>query len=91
MTTAPVIAQLSRSPRQVELRRFLRGCDILPFAAEEAHDVGALLGQAGTSDVVGAQVLHVADKLGASVLTGDVEDLSRLADHANRDVPIIRL
>lgn len=91
VTTAPVVAQVSRSPRQAQLRRFLRGCDVAPFAAEESHDVGSLLGNAGTSDVVDAHVVHVAAKIGGSVLTGDVDDLSRLADHAERDVAIIPL
>ena len=91
VATAPVVAQVSRSARQVQLRTFLRGCDVAPFAGEDAHGVGALLGMAGTSDVVDAHVVYVADKLRASVLTGDVEDLSRLTDHVDSDVPIIPL
>lgn len=91
VTTTPVVAQVSRSPRQVQLRRFLRGCDIEPFVADEAHRVGALLAEAGTSDVVDAHVVVVAVGRGASILTGDVEDLSRLANHADRDVPLIPL
>jgi hypothetical protein len=87
--TAPVVAQVSRSPRQAQLRRFLRGCDIAPFVAEEAHDVGMLLGDAGVSDVVDAHVVRVAEKLGVGVLTADVSDLSRLAEHVPSDVPIL--
>ena len=90
-TTAPVVAQVSRSARQGQLRRFLRGCDIAPFVAEDAHRVGTLLGEAGASDVVDAHVVLVAARLGASVLTGDVEDLSRLAGHADVDVPVVSL
>lgn len=90
VTTAPVIAQVSRSPRQVQLRRFLRGCDVAPFSAEDAHAVGTLLGEAGTADVADAHLVRVAEQLGASVLTADVEDLSRLADHISGDVPVIR-
>jgi predicted nucleic acid-binding protein len=89
VTTAPVVAQVSRSPRQAQLRRFLRGCDIAPFVAEEAHDVGMLLGDAGVSDVVDAHVVRVAEKLGVGVLTADVSDLSRLAEHVPSDVPIL--
>lgn len=89
VTTAPVIAQVSRSPRQVQLRRFLRGCEVMAFAAAEAHDVGALLAAARTSDVVDAHVVQVATSLGASVVTADVDDLSRLAAWATSDVPII--
>ncbi len=91
VTTAPVVAQVSRSPRQVQLRRFLRGCGVMAFTAEDAHDVGTLLGKAGASDIVDAHVVHVAEKLEASVLTADVDDLSRIADDASSDVPIIPL
>lgn len=89
VATAPAVAQVSRSPRQVQLRRFLRGCDVMAFAAEDAHDVGALLAAARTSDVVDAHVVQVATSLGASVVTADVDDLSRLAAWATSDVPII--
>ena len=91
VTTAPVVAQVSRSARQAQLRRFLRGCDIAPFVAEEAHGVGTLLGKAGASDVVDAHVVLIASRLGLSVLTGDVEDVSRLANHADVDVPVVSL
>lgn len=91
VTTAPVIAQVSRSPRQAQLRRFLRGCDVLAFTPDDAHDVGALLAKAHTSDVVDAHVVHIAETLRASVLTADVDDLSLLAGYASADVPIIRL
>ena len=46
VTTAPVVAQVSRSGRQAQLRRFLRGCEIVPLAATEAHEIGALAGVA---------------------------------------------
>ncbi len=91
VTTAPVVAQVSRSPRQVQLRRFLRGCEVMPFAPDDAHDVGLLLSNVGTSDVIDAHVVHVAAALGASILTSDVEDLSGLAGHVAGDVRIIPL
>jgi hypothetical protein len=46
VTTAPVVAQVSRSARQVQLRRFLRGCEIVAFAPDQSHEVGALPGRA---------------------------------------------
>lgn len=79
ITTAPVIAQVSRSSRQVQLRRLLRGCDVVPFAAGGAHAVGALLAAAGTTDVVDAHVALVAGAAGADVMTSDVDDLTALA------------
>lgn len=81
-TTAPVVAQVSRSSRQVQLRRLLRGCEVVAFAPEQAHEVGALLGRAGASDVVDAHVVITAAGTAATVLTSDHEDLQRLAAEA---------
>jgi hypothetical protein len=80
VSTAPVVAQVSRSPRQVQLRRFLRGCDIVGFTREEPHEVGALLSQTGTSDVVDAHVVLTASRGRSTVLTSDKQDLQRLSD-----------
>lgn len=79
VTTAPVVAQVSRSARQVQLRRFLRGCDVVAFAPAQAHAVGALLGAAGSTDVVDAHVVLVAGASGADVLSSDTDDLLPLA------------
>lgn len=79
-TTAPVVAQVSRSPRQAQLRRLLRGCDVVAFAPEHAHEVGSLLAKAGTSDVVDAHVVVTAAGLAATILTSDPEDLRELED-----------
>lgn len=79
VTTAPVVAQVSGPARQVELRRFLRGCDVVAFAPAQGHAVGALLAAAGATDVVDAHVVLVAGALGADVLSSDTHDLSPLA------------
>lgn len=91
LTTAPVVAQVSRSPRQAQLRRFLRGCQVVPFSAEAGHDVGALAGASGTSDVVDAHVVIVAASAGAGVVTSDERDLTRLTAHLPSPVHVIRL
>lgn len=80
VTTAPVVAQVSRSPRQVQLRRFLRGCDIVGFTRDEPHEVGTLLSRARASDVVDAHVVLTADRGRSTVLTSDEHDLQRLSD-----------
>jgi hypothetical protein len=90
-TTAPVVAQVSRSPRQVQLRRLLRGCDIVGFAPEQTHDVGELLGRAGTSDVVDAHLMLIASNVGATVYSSDEEDLERLSNSLPRPVVIRRI
>ena len=83
VVTSPVVAQASRSPRQVTLRRILRGCDIVPFAPQDAHDVGSLLSKSGTVDVVDAHVVIVTSRVGPIVLTSDPDDLRLLAQHVS--------
>lgn len=90
MTTGPVVAQVSRSARQAELRRFLRGCDVQPFAPDQAHKVGALLWMAGSTDVVDAHLVLVAHSYRAMMLTADQEDLSRLSACLASPVRIVR-
>ena len=87
-TTSPVVAQVSRSPRQVQLRRFLRGCHVVGFAPEQAHEVGALLGKAGTVDVVDAHVVIAASGAAATVLTSDPGDLRHLSSRLPTPVPV---
>lgn len=88
VTTAPVVAQVSRSPRQAQLRRFLRGCAVVPFSPDEAHAVGALLGRAGTSDVTDAHVVVTAAAASSTLLTSDPDDLRRLSDHLPTPVAV---
>jgi predicted nucleic acid-binding protein len=88
-TTAPVVAQVSRSERQVQLRRFLRGCEVMPFAPEDAHEVGALLAATRTSDVVDGHIVMLAGKSGSTVVTGDVADVRRLASRLPSPVPVM--
>lgn len=90
-TTAPVVAQVSRSPRQAQLRRFLHGCDVEAFAPEQTHAVGALLGRTGTADVVDAHVVLTAARRAATVLTSDPGDLRRLARRLPTPVPVRRV
>jgi predicted nucleic acid-binding protein len=89
MTTAPVVAQVSRADTQVQLRRFLRGCDVVPFRVDEAHEAGKLLAKTKTSDVVDAHVAIVAGRLGSTIVTGDVADLKRLSSALSVPVPVL--
>jgi len=91
VTTAPVVAQASRSGKQAQLRRFLRGCDVAPFSDQEAHDVGALAGKAKTSDVVDVHVVLVADRHGFGIVTSDENDLKPIVTAIGRRVPLIRV
>lgn len=81
LTTAPVVAQVSRSARQIQLRRFLRGCRVRPFDEAHSHRVGEILAATATADVVDGHVAVVAAESDADlVLTSDPDDLAALLE-----------
>ncbi len=91
LVPAPVVAQVSRSKRQVQLRRFLMGCVVVPFLESDAHAVGRLLGVARTADVVDAAVVVVALRNRAVIVTGDVEDIGRLVGCSGRHLGVVEI
>jgi predicted nucleic acid-binding protein len=88
---APVIAQASRSPAQVQLRRLLRGCEIVALTEQAAHAAGHLLGRAGTSDIADAAVARAAADRHADVVTSDPRDIMRLLQAAQSASRIISI
>lgn len=86
---AVVVAQVSRSPRQAQLRRLLQGCEVTELSEGDAHRVGHLIGRAGTSDVVDGTVVVEAISRSAPVMTGDRRDIAHLLEVAGADLPII--
>ena len=89
LVPAPVVAQVSRSPQQAQLRRFLTGCLIVPLGESEAHEAGRLLGKARTADVVDAVVVTIALRQKASILTGDPDDIRRLVKASGREIVVL--
>lgn len=88
---APVVVEVSRSPRQAQLWRLLRGCAVAELGEDDAHAAGELLGRAGASDVVDAAVAYAAVKHAADVVTSDRADIQRLLDAADSRVQIIEI
>ncbi len=86
---APVLAQVSRSPKQAQLRRFLRGCTVVPLGENQAHEAGRLLGNSKTADVPDAVVVTIALGQHAMIVTGDPDDIKRLVVASGREVAII--
>ena len=87
LVPAPVVAQVSRAPSQAQLRRFLRGCEVVPMTEPDSHAVGALVSRAGTSDVIDAVVALVAAQRHANAVTSDlaeIQHLLRMAGGAGR-------
>jgi predicted nucleic acid-binding protein len=91
LVPAPVVAQVSRSPRQAQLRRFLTGCEVVPLGETEAHEAGRLLGITKTSDVVDAVVVTTAFRKKATILTSDPDDIKRLVRASGREVPVVAI
>jgi hypothetical protein len=89
LVPAPVVAQVSRSPQQAQLRRFLTGCAVVPLGEREAHEAGRLLGLTRTADVVDAVVVTTALRQKAMILTGDRVDMERLVRASGREVAVV--
>ena len=89
LVPAPVIAQASRSSRQAQMRRLLRGCDVVPFGEADAHAAGALLGRTRPKDVVDASVAVVAIRHEADVVSADADDIRRLLSAARATLTIL--
>ena len=76
-TTHPVLAQVWRRPaQQANLARAVRHFEVHPL--DESVAVGRRLAQSGTSDVVDAHLVVVAETLGTFILTSDPDDMSKL-------------
>jgi predicted nucleic acid-binding protein len=86
-----VVAQTSRSPNQVQLRRLLLGCEVIALTEQAAHEVGHLLGRAGTSDIADATVAQAAAERHADVMTSDPDDMRRLLQAAKSASHIIAI
>jgi hypothetical protein len=91
LVPAPVVAQVSRSPQQAQLRRFLTGCVIIPLGETEAHEAGRLLGITKTADIVDAVVVTTALRRKATILTSALDDIERLVRASGRDVPVVAI
>ena len=91
LVPAPVVAQVSRSPQQAQLRRFLTGCVVVPLDETGAHEAGRLLGKTKTSDVVDAVVVTTALRQKATILTGDPGDIERLVGACGRVVAVVAI
>jgi hypothetical protein len=89
LVPAPVVTQVSRSPQQAQLRRFLTGCVVVPLGESEAHQAGHLLGKTKTADVVDAVVVTIAIRRQAVILTGDSDDIERLVAASGHEVAVV--
>ncbi len=64
---------------------------IVPFEPNEAHDVGALVGRARTTDVVDAHVAITAHRLRSGIVTSDETDLQPIARLLRPAPPLFKI
>ena len=87
LVPSPVVAQVSRSTSQAELRRFLAACRVVPFGERDAHEAGRLLGLTRTTAVADAAVVVAALNVDSPVIvTGDPRDIRRLIGASGYDI-----
>jgi hypothetical protein len=80
MTSAAVVAQVWRhGPRQAILAHILAGVESVPLDLPIGKQIGSLLGQTHTLDVVDAHVARLVSD-GDHVLTSDPGDIALLLD-----------
>jgi hypothetical protein len=91
LVPAPVVAQVSRSPQQAQLRRFLTGCVVAPLGETEAHEAGRLLGLTKTADIVDAVVVITALRQKATILTSDPDNIERLVGASRREIAVVTI
>ncbi|MFC7625777.1 hypothetical protein [Microlunatus sp. GCM10028923] len=89
ITTAPVVGQVWRhGSRQVRLAQFLARVDVREVGLDDAKAAGALLGRAGSSDVVDALVAMLT-RPGDQLLTSEPDDLARLTGVRDGEVSTV--
>jgi hypothetical protein len=81
ITSSVCVAQVWRDParQQAKLARGLAGFSERPLDAPQARREGLLLARTGTSDVVDAAVVTLAEN-GDTIVTSDPRDIERLLD-----------
>lgn len=79
-TTEAIVAQVWRSPRQVNLAAALKAIDVVDSFGN-GRRVGELLAATDTDDPIDAHLVVLARSTNEAVLTSDPDDLSLLAEN----------
>ena len=75
-------------PRQTLLAKALEGIDVRPLDDDLGRAAGKLLAAAGSSDVIDAALVLLADD-GDDIVTSDLDDLEPLAAHLGRHIELL--
>ncbi len=83
-----VLGQAWRGGPQARLSRLVRGCRIEPLTEQQARAAGAALAASGSSDLLDAAVVMTALSREDMIVTGDPDDLRRIASALGRSVEL---
>lgn len=89
-THSAIVGQVWRNARQVRVARALKGIETVPITLGLGRDAGRLLARSGTSDVVDAALVALADD-GDVIITSDPADIGLLVAAAGVDVTVLAL
>ncbi|MGH9165833.1 MAG: twitching motility protein PilT [Acidimicrobiales bacterium] len=90
-TTTAVVAQTWHGDaRQARLAMLLRGVDERELTSDQARSIGRLLRTAGTTDVVDATIVDIAND-GDEILTSDAGDIRTLAVTARKTLIVTQV
>jgi len=83
-----VLGQAWRGGPQARLSRLLHGCNVDPLTESQARAAGKALAASGGSDLVDAAVVVTACARDDLVVTGDPDDLRRIAAAIGRTLSL---
>jgi predicted nucleic acid-binding protein len=87
---AAVLAQVWRGNSPV-IARLLQACEIEPLEEADARQIGELLANARTADVIDAAVVLGAVARRDAIVTSDPDDIARLLSAAGVQLRILRV
>lgn len=89
-SNAVVVGQIwrDRQGRQARIARLLRAVDVRPVDESDGREAGVLLGATGTSDVIDATVVLLAEP-GDRIVTSDPGDVERLVATSRRRALVV--
>ena len=85
---APVLAQVWRGSHP-RLAMVLRTCVVEDMSEATALDIGLLLAQTRTTDIVDAAMVEGAARRGDVIMTSDPDDIERLVESCGRKLRVV--
>jgi hypothetical protein len=86
----PVLAQVWRKDAAM-IARVVKACTIEALTEARSKQIGVLLGESRTIDIIDASVVLGAVERDDAIVTSDPDDMRLLLDTLGADVPIVKV